>query len=235
MKVVAYVRVSSARQREAYGPDVQRADIKRWAKENGHRIVAWHEDAVSGATELDDREGWMTAASIIKSGKADGIVVARLDRLARDVIVQEMLLRNMSRLGGVVLSTRDSENEMIGGDASDPSRELVRTILGAISEYDRKMTVARLAASRKVKAASGGYAHGTEPYGYRSRGGKLVAVPAEQRALSMMKELAAVGHTLTDIAQRLNDDGVPTRRGGTWRHGTVARILKRHNESKAVA
>lgn len=234
MKLTAYLRVSHKRQREAYGPDVQRADIAKWAKANGHRIIAWHEDAISGASELADREGWVLAEADVKGGKADGIVVARLDRLARDVLVQEMLLRNLSRLGGVVFSTRENENEMISGATDDPSRELVRTILGAISEYDRKMTIARLAASRKVKAARDGYAHGTVPYGYRSKDATLVPVPAEQRVIERIRTSAAQGVRLSHIARDLNTEGVPTRRGGAWTHATIERIIKRHNERRAA-
>jgi hypothetical protein len=51
----------------------------------------------------DSRDGWLMAAEAVKSGKADGVVVARIDRPARDVMVQEYLLRNLSQFDGVVL------------------------------------------------------------------------------------------------------------------------------------
>lgn len=233
MKVVAYLRCSTARQTEAYGCDVQRTDIRKWARDNGHRVVSWQTDTISGTSELQDRAGWREAAALVKAGKAEGIVVARLDRLARDLMVQEYLLRNLSHLGGVVLSTRANENEMLTGTSKDPSRKLVRTILAAISEYDREMTVDRLGAARQAKANNGGYAHGALPYGYRSVKGKLVQVPAEQRTLALMKQAAAHGKSTREIADKLNAEGVPTKRGGTWSHGTVARILKRHSERVA--
>ena len=110
MKLVAYVRVSSARQQEAYGPTNQRAAIQQWAKAAGHKVVSWQTDVIGGASELRDRSGWRAAADFVKTGKAVGIVVARLDRLARDVMVQELLLRRLSDLGGSVLSTRENEN-----------------------------------------------------------------------------------------------------------------------------
>ena len=184
MKVVGYLRVSTARQQEAFGPEVQRNAITRWAKAGGHRVVSWETDTISGASELVNRTGWVAAEQLVKDGKAAGIVVARLDRLARDVLVQELLLRNLHRFGGAVMSARESENELLAGESKDPSRKLIRTILGAISEYDREMIADRLEAARKAKAAAGGYAHGALPYGYRSLGkGELVAVPAEQAAL----------------------------------------------------
>ncbi len=235
MRVVAYVRVSSAHQAEAFGPEVQRAAIRKWATAGGHKVVSWHTDVISGASELRNRVGWCEAAALVKSGKAQGIVVARLDRLARDVMVQEVLLRKLSDLGGIVISTRENENEMLNGESKDPSRKLARVIMGAISEYDREMTVDRLAAGRQAKAARGGYAHGALPYGYRSANGKLVPVAAEQAALAKMKSMAAQGVPLREIAGALTAEGHPTKRGGTWCAATVGRILKRANAKGTAA
>lgn len=117
MRVVAYVRVSSAHQQEAYGPEVQSAAIRAWAKAGGHKVVSWQTDVISGASELRDRAGWCEAAALVKGGQAQGVVVARLDRLARDVMVQELLLRKLSDLGGIVLSTRENEHEMLNGES----------------------------------------------------------------------------------------------------------------------
>ncbi|VBA47136.1 recombinase family protein [Mycobacterium attenuatum] len=235
MRLVAYVRVSSAHQQEAFGPTIQRAAITKWAKSAGHKIVAWQEDTISGASELRNRVGWCKAAALVKAGKAAGIVVARLDRLARDVMVQELLLRKLSDLGGVVLSTRENENEMLNGESNDPSRKLVRVIMGAISEYDREMTVDRLAAGRAAKAARGGYAHGALPYGYRTVKGALVPEPAEQAALARMRELQAVGYSTREIARVLAEESHPTKRGGRWSSPTVARILNRATKEGTAA
>lgn len=227
MKLCAYTRVSTSRQAEAFGPEVQRTAITQWAKANGHKIVSWHEDAISGTSELKDRAGWMEAEAAVKAGKAVGIVVPRLDRLARDVMIQELLLRNTQRLGGVVLSARDSENELLTGETKDPSRKLIRTILGAVAEYDREMIADRLESARKAKAARGGYAHGGLPYGFESRDGALVPNDVEQTALRRMHELADRGVGTREIARTLTAEGVPTKRGGKWSSPTVARILAR--------
>ncbi|AWG65278.1 resolvase [Mycobacteroides abscessus] len=227
MRLVAYLRVSTARQQEAFGPEVQREAIRKWAKANDHRVVSWQTDTITGTSELRDRTGWVNAEDLVKDGTAQGIVIARLDRLARDVLVQELLLRNLNRLGGVVLSARESENELLTGESKDPSRKLIRTILGAISEYDREMITDRLESARKAKAAAGGYAHGALPYGYRSEGGKLVPHRLEQDALRRMVELSGDGYSTRQIAAKLSEEGHPTKRGGNWVGATVARILSR--------
>jgi DNA invertase Pin-like site-specific DNA recombinase len=106
---------------------------------------------------------------------------------------------------------------------------------GAISEYDREMTVDRLAAGRAAKAARGGYAHGALPYGYRSVKSQLVPVPAEQHALAKMKALAARGVPINEIARVLAAEGYPTKRGGRWCDAAVARILERDNTKGTAA
>jgi DNA invertase Pin-like site-specific DNA recombinase len=227
MKVVAYLSCSTARQQEAFGPEVQRAAISRWAKAGGHRVVSWQTDTISGTSGVASRAGWVAAEQLVKDGKAAGIVVARLDRLARDVLVQELLLRNTRRFGGVVMSARESENELLSGESKDPSRRLIRTILGAISEYDREMIADRLESARKAKAAAGGYAHGALPYGWRSERGELVEHPAEQAALARMRELHNSGASTREIAEILTAEGHPTKRGGKWSSPTVSRILGR--------
>lgn len=233
MKLAAYLRVSTKGQTDGYGLDMQRAAIRDWAKAGGHKIVAWHTDTISGASELASREGWRQSAALVRQGQADGIVVARLDRLARDLMVQEVLLRKLGEFGGVVMSTRANENEMLVGESKDPSRKLVRTILGAISEYDREMVTDRLAAARKAKADAGGYAHGALPYGFRSVNGRLVHDPAEQKALGVMVSLAEQGVPTREIANVLEARGFPTKRGGAWSSPTVSRILKRQKENAA--
>src|SRR5207244_13557650 len=89
LRLVAYTRVSTDRQAErGFGLEVQREQIRRWAKSAGHRVVAWYEDAgVSGSNGVETRVALADALAALDG--ADGVVVARLDRLARQLTVQE--------------------------------------------------------------------------------------------------------------------------------------------------
>ena len=100
MKIVGYVRVSTATQAEdGLGLDVQKAALRAWCKANGHRLTSiLSDEGISGAKELEDRPGLADALDMIRSRKAQGIVVPRLDRLARDLIVQETILAEVRRL-----------------------------------------------------------------------------------------------------------------------------------------
>lgn len=68
-----------------------------------------------------------------------GIFVYRLARLARDLVLQEQLLAEVSRAGGQVFSTSGAEQHYLVDDSDAPSRRLIRQILGAVSEYERSM------------------------------------------------------------------------------------------------
>lgn len=116
------------------------------------------------------------------------------------------------------------------GESKDPSRKWIRTILGAISEYDREMIADRLEAARKAKAAAGGYAHGALPYGRRSEGGKLIPHDAERVTLRRMRELRDAGKSTRDITAALTAEVHPTKRGGEWSSPTVSGILSRDAE-----
>lgn len=227
MELVAYLRVSTRGQVDAYGLDSQRDAITRWAEAEGHTIAAEEQDAITGTSEFKDRLGWATAEARVKRHEVAGIVVAKLDRLSRDVIVQETFIRNASASGVQVFSSIADENALLTGDPKDPTRKLVRTIMGAIVEYDRDMITMRLLAGRKAKASAGGYAHGALPYGYNSIDAVLVPVKVEQEALAKMRALSAQGVSTREIARVLTAEGYPTKRGGQWSSPTVARILKR--------
>ena len=104
MKLVAYVRVSTDRQaEEGYGLDVQRDAIAGWAKREHHTVVAWCADeGVSGSNGIESRVGLLDVLDAIKTGRAQGVVVYRLDRLARSLTIQEGTLAKVWSLGGTV-------------------------------------------------------------------------------------------------------------------------------------
>lgn len=229
MRVVAYLRVSTDRQAEAgLGLEVQEAALRRWARTQGHRVIDWHRDeGVSGSNGLEQREALPDALAAIRSGLAQGLVVYRLDRLARDLVVQETLLAEVRRMGGEVLSTAPSEADYLRDDPDDPTRKLIRQILGAVNEYDRAMIGVRLRAGRRMKAEKGGYAYGSPPVGYRAEAKELVVEETESRAVARARELREQGESLRAIARILDEEGHHAKRGGPWHPATLARALSR--------
>src|SRR5207244_2593385 len=106
----------------------------------------------------------------VRDGRVRGLVVYRLDRLARDLVLQEQLLSEVWRMHGVVCSTSPSEDAYLAPDdaGDDPSRALIRQILGAVAQYERGMIRLRLRQGKARKVARGGYAGGAPPFGFRA-------------------------------------------------------------------
>jgi DNA invertase Pin-like site-specific DNA recombinase len=217
VKVAGYVRVSTREQAEhGYGLDVQESAVRMWCKAHGHRLVAMHRDeGISGSNGLESRLGLADALAAVHARKAEGVVVPRLDRLARDLVLQETLLGEARRLGGQVFSCSDAEAEFLVDDPADPSRRLIRQILGAVAEYERSMIALRLRAGRRRKAEQGGYAGDGFPAvrlagsgrGAGARRGRAAGHPPHPRATR--------GRALTPIHRRCS----PRRRSPVqaWR------------------
>jgi DNA invertase Pin-like site-specific DNA recombinase len=233
--LAAYLRVSTDQQAEhGLGLDVQRDAIRAWAKREGHRIAVWTSDeGVSGSNGLDARVGLLDALGALQAGTVHGIVVYRLDRLARDLVVQETLLGEVWRAGGRVFSTSASEDSYLDADGADadPSRALIRQILGAVAQYERAMIRLRLRSGKVRKAAAGGFIGGTPPLGWRAEGGKLVQDPDEQRVRARVLELRTGGASLREIGRALDTEGLRPKRGGAWHPQQVRAVLAHQGSS----
>jgi DNA invertase Pin-like site-specific DNA recombinase len=160
---------------------------------------------------------------MIKSGDADAILVYRLDRLARDLVLQEILLREVHAAGGALVSATPGENELLR-DPHDPTRKLMRQMLGAFAEYEKSVIALRLAAGRAAKRASGGKGSGSYPFGW-SKGGPT---QREQHVLSVIKTMLSQGQTLDVIAAYLNRrSGHQPRHAERWTRQLVGAAATR--------
>jgi hypothetical protein len=154
--------------------------------------------------------------------------VYRLDRLARDLVLQEQLLAELHRRGKELHSCSTHRGRQPEHSPDDPTRALVRRILGSIAQYEREVIRLRLMAGRQRKALAGGYAGGAPPYGWAAVRGQLVKVPDEQAppadAPAAPRRASPTGTSCAELERR----GIPSR-AGPWRPGTVRAILCAQN------
>lgn len=225
MKLVAYLRVSTDRQaEEGLGLPVQRAGIKAWAKANGHRITAWYSDeGISGSNGVDTRVGLLDALAALKDGEAGGLVVYRLDRLARNLTVQETTLAAVWAMGSTVFSV--DIGEVPRDDPDDPMKTALRQMIGVFAQLERGMIAARLRAGKRMKAERGGYAGGRPPYGFDAVDGELRPNPEEQAVIALARKLRAEGKSTRQIASVLTEEGHRPKSGTLWHPPQVARLL----------
>jgi DNA invertase Pin-like site-specific DNA recombinase len=225
-KAVSYLRVSGKGQIDGDGFPRQRETITRYAKAHGIEVVAeYRDEGVSGSKELDDREGLSELLTRIRSNGVRMVLVERADRLARDLIVGELILNQLRELGVKVIAA-DSGTELTAGD-DDPTRTLIRQVLGAVAQFEKAVIVSKLKAARVRKRRAEGKCEGRKAFGDKE---------GEAEVLAYIRKLYRKprgGDRLSyaAIAARLNAENIPTRTGKSWAPGTVYGILKRTTQA----
>ncbi len=217
-KAVAYIRVSTEDQH--LGPEAQLAALETWAARQGVTIVAIHRDiGVSGATPLADCSGLMAALEDLGTHTAATLVVAKRDRLARDVMKAAMVEARAEKVGARVVSAAGE------GDGTDPAAQLMRTIIDAFAQYERAMISARTKAALGTKKRKGERTGGV-PYGFSDLDGRLVPNDAERVVIARARELSSAGMSFRGICAVLKSEGTIFR-NFNWNSPSLAdRLLK---------
>ncbi len=221
--VVGYVRVSSTSQEDGGSLHVQEQVIRAYCKTEGLRLVTIVQDVVSGSVGIDGRPGLATALAMVETGKVSALVVYKLDRLARDLLLQETIIGRLQTKGHAVLSCCEPSTN----GTADPTRDLIRQVLGVIAQYERAMIRQRTAAGRALKAANGGYIGGQPPYGFASSPAGLVTLSHEASTVDLIQRLRTEGLTYRAIAARLDAEGIRTRKGTQWQAKVIHSIINR--------
>jgi DNA invertase Pin-like site-specific DNA recombinase len=222
VRALAYLRVSGPSQLAGDGFPRQREAIENYAVHNNLKIVSWHEErAVPGKTEWEDRPAWVEMVTKL-TPQTKTIVIERLDRLARDLGVQEWIIRELERRRIGIVSTNEPDL-----DSKDPTRTLFRQIMGSVYQFEKSMLVCKLRAARERIRRRGEKCEGRYCFGYDPER------PGEAAVLELMLKWHADGATYNEIQQKLNLNCVSTRDSKTWYGATVSRLIRRELAKRA--
>lgn len=218
-KCFAYLRVSGKGQLEGDGFPRQLEAVQQYANAHGLKVArVFREEGVSGTKELENRPALQELIVALHGDGIKLVLVERIDRLARDLMVQETIIADLRKSGFELISV--AEPDLC---SDDPSRKLVRQIFGAIAEYERAMIVLKLRAARQRTKATTGRCEGQKPYGF---------YPGETATLARMRELRRDGYRLQEIAAALDAEGLRPRHGSRWNLLMIGRLLKKEQDSK---
>jgi DNA invertase Pin-like site-specific DNA recombinase len=211
-KAHAYLRVSGKGQVDGDGFTRQLKAIREYAAAHDVKIVkVYREVGVSGTTDSANRPAWSELMTALHSNGVRMVLIEKLDRLARDLMVQETIIADLRKHGFELVSV--AEPDLM---ANDPTRILVRQMMGAVAQYEKSQIVLKLRGARMRKRAKVGRCEGRKPFGF---------YPGEALALERTKTLRAEGLGFDRIAAKLNEEGVSTRTGRPWHGVVVNRIL----------
>ena len=224
MNVIAYCRVSTAEQSDSgVSLDAQQTKMRAYADLYNLTIVETIIDAESAKSLR--RDGLQRALNLLRTGKADGLLIVKLDRLTRSVADWQALIdAYFGERGGKQLF---SVNDAI--DTRTAAGRLVLNVLITVAQWERETIGERTKEALRHKINSRQRV-GKVRFGFdlAPDGMTLVENPAEQQTLAFMRNLRAAGRTLRQIAAELTARQIPTKeRKPRWTHTAVAYILAR--------
>jgi len=207
MKVVGYIRVSTQEQADSgAGLAAQREAIESECERRNMRLVRIVDDAGYSAKNLK-RPGIQEAMTMLKAHEADGLVVSKLDRLSRSLLDFASLMEQARREGWSLIALD------LGVDTSTPSGEMMASVLATFAQFERRLIGQRTKDALAVRKATG------------TKLGRPRVLSTS--IVRYIRDLRAGGLTYRAIAERLNEQGVPTAQGGReWHAGTVHSVLR---------
>ena len=214
-KVIAYTRVSTEEQaRSGLGLADQRLEIEVEAARRGWPQVDYVSDEGFSAKNLA-RPGIETALEQLRRGEASILVVSKLDRLSRSLLDFAHLMERAKREGWqlVVLD--------LAIDTTTASGALMANVMACFAEYERALIGQRTSAALQQLKSQG------------KRLGRPRTLPGHVTARIVAER--AEGRTLAAIARGLQNDAIPTARGGRWFPSTVKAVLVSAKLDEAAA
>lgn len=184
-------------------------------------MLAWHLDqGVSGTTTIEGRPGLLAAFRDLEELEAGQLVVAKWDRLARDVIISATVERLAERVGAQVVSADGV------GAGTGPEAILMRGISAALAQYERALIAARTSAALRALRARGQRA-GEVPLGFALAEDLKTLLPnlEEQASIEVARRLREEGWSFRKIAGHLEAMGHRPR-GVRWHAMTVSRMVQ---------
>lgn len=221
-RTVAYLRVSTDKQADhGVSLEAQRAKVEAYAALYDVELVAIEVDAGESASSLD-RPALGRALAMLRTGKADALLVVKLDRLTRSVRDLCDLVDRYFRDGKQALL---SVSEQV--DTRSAAGRMVLNMLTVIGQWEREAIGERTSAAMQHKQSQGEYIGGAAPYGYAlaDDGVALVAVDAEQAVIAEARTLRAAGMSLRAVAEHLDGKALRARNGRRFAASQVARMV----------
>lgn len=223
MKAVGYLRVSTQGQaaEDKFGLKEQKAIVEEYAEANGYEIEEWYTDGgISGIKE--DRPA-MNALLYgdIQNPPIEAVIVAKSDRIARDMKLYYYYLMLLEKKGIRLISATEP---VVNDDTG--LGNIYYALMLFVAEQERKNITLRTSMGRKQKSLKGGYVGGRPPYGYMAYSHELMLVPQEASIVKLVYSLREQGYSMAEIQAFLADRGYRTRSHTLFSVGQIGHMLK---------
>lgn len=221
---VVYTRFSPRRNaEESASCDTQEAQCRELAATRQWDVRSAHRDEGVSGDEVD-RPGLEAAIGELRKG--DALVVYRRCRLARSVLLSELIQRQVRAQGARIVAVEGD----VAGEEDSPETVFIRQVFAAHAELERKLIGVRTSKAMRTQQRSGKRVGRYPPYGFcfdPKDPDTLLPDKREQKGIELIRALAKEGLTAWQAARRMTLEHPKLARGEKWSPTTVAKILER--------
>lgn len=221
-KVVGYIRVSTDNQvDDGMGLEIQEDTIRKYCKDKKYELIKIYNDPGESGATIEKRPGLLNLLAEAKEKNFEKVIVAKLDRIARDTFATLWIEKELKKYDIELFSISEPYRW------DDPAQKVFLQMISVFAEFEKARITERLVSGRIKKFDKGGYAGGNLSLGYVAIEGELKINQEEAETVRMVKKLRKQRLSMQNIAQRLNNEHKATKRGGKgWYASTVCSILK---------
>lgn len=224
-RVYGYLRVSGKSQVRGDGFARQEQAIREYAELHGIEIVRiFKEEGVSGTKAARPALAKLMVALERNGHGVKTILIEKVDRLARDLLVQETIIGDLKKNGYELMSAHEGDKLL----SDDPTRKLIRQVMGAIAEYEKAMLVEKMRAAKDRIRTAQGKCEGQKSY--RESNPDLIKAIRRLR----WKRKGVRRKTYDQVALELNERGFAQKNGKPLTGNSVRGIVHRDKKRNVV-
>lgn len=220
-RVAAYCRVSTANEDQLISLETQKAHYENYiaARDDWELVNIYYDEGISG-TKITHRNGLKQMINDCRKGMIDLIITKSISRFARNTTDCLQMVRELMELGVAIYFEKENIN------TQSMESEFMLSVLSSLAESESSSISQNSKWSISKKFQDGTYIISYPPYGYQNVNGEMVIIPEQAEVVKRIFAECLAGEGSYRIAKRLNEEGVPSKKGGNWHSTTIREILK---------
>ncbi len=224
LRVAAYARVSTDSADQHVSLDAQKKHYEQVIRNcpNWEYAGLYYDEGVSG-TKMAKRSGLLRMLADCERGLIDFILVKSISRFSRNTVETVETVRMLSAMGVHIFFEKENIN------TGNMEGELMLSIMSSLAEDESRSISENTKWSIQKQFRNGTYVIGTPAYGYKNVDGRMVVDEDKAGIVRRMFTSVLEGKSGAKIASELQEEGIPTARGGRWRSSVILDMI--HNET----
>lgn len=220
LQVAAYCRVSTDSDAQLESLETQKTHYENYinSRDDWEFAGLYFDEGITG-TKADKRPKLMRLINDCKAKKVDFVITKSISRFSRNTTDCLDIIRSLLNLNIPVYFEKENIN------TGSMESELFLSILSGVAEGESTSISENNKWGIKKRFENGTYKLGYVPYGYRWENCEIIVDPEQALIVKRIFSELLAGKGTDAIAKSLNDENVPTKKGGRWTSTSIRGIL----------